>query len=97
MALIMQHEERRGVNWFAVLVFLFLLLVIVGGGFLLFFGPTPLIETVAPAGLQATDRLAEAQFDSSKIVNDPVLQSFRTYGTVPSVGSVGRANPFAPY
>lgn len=94
MALIMQQETRRGTNWFGFFIFLFIFAVIVGSGYFLFFSPTPGIEIVAPSSLQATETVSQASLDSSKVINDPVLKTFREYGTVPSVGAVGRPNPF---
>lgn len=97
MALIMQERQSRGVNWFVLFVFAFLFIVVVGGGALLFFGPTPLIEVVAPIELQKTTEISEATLDPAKIVNSPILQGFREYGTVPSIGTVGRQNPFVDF
>lgn len=97
MALMMQPERNRGANWFAIFIFAFLLMVVVLGGALLFFGPTPLIDVVAPAGLEKTSAISETTLDASAIVNSPVLQGFREYGTVPTIGTVGRQNPFIPY
>lgn len=97
MALMMQERQSRGVNWFALFVFAFLLLVVVGGGGLLFFGPTPLIEVALPTELAKTTKISEATLDPAKIVNNPVLQGFRAYGTAPSIGTVGRQNPFIDF
>ncbi len=94
MALIMQQEERRGSNWFAVFVFFFLFAVILGGGYFLFFSATPGIEIIAPTSLQKTEAISQATIDSSRVINNPVLKTFREYGTVPSIGTIGRSNPF---
>jgi hypothetical protein len=93
MALIIE-QNRRSVNWFGILVFLFLLAVIFGGGYFLFFGPTPAIEIIAPVQLESAERISEVKFDAGKIIESPVLKTFREYGTVPGVGSLGRPNPF---
>ena len=96
MALIMEQKQVRGVNWFAVFVFIFLLAVIAGGGYFLFFAPTPYIDTIVPSSLDMTDRLSQAQFDLSNIINNPTLKTLHEYGTVPAVGSLGKQNPFLP-
>jgi hypothetical protein len=95
MALIIE-QTRRSVNWFGIAVFIFLLAVIFGGGFFLFFGPTPAIEIIAPVQLDATEKISNIKLDAGKIIESPVLKGFKQYGTVPGVGSLGRPNPFLP-
>ncbi len=95
MALIMEQKPPRGSNWFAISVFIFVFALIVLGGYFLFFSPTPLIDTIVPSGGVTVETISEVKLDSSKIVNDPVLKTFREYGTVPSIGTVGRPNPFS--
>lgn len=96
MAIIIEQHERR-INWFAVFAFLFLFTVIGGGGYYLFFAPTPGIEVITPVPLQFAETLSHATFDPSGILNNPVLKGLRQQGTAPSVGSIGRHNPFLPY
>jgi hypothetical protein len=95
MALIIE-QTRRSVNWFGIFVFIFLLFVIVGGGYFLFFGPTPAIEILAPVELNAAQNIADIKLDAGKIIESPVLKSFQQYGTAPGVGNLGRSNPFLP-
>lgn len=95
MALIIE-QTKRNVNWFGILVFIFLLAVIIGGGYFLFFGPTPAIEIIAPVELNTADKIAGIKLDATKIIESPVLKGFQQYGTVPGVGSLGRPNPFIP-
>lgn len=93
MALIIE-QTRRSVNWFGILVFIFLLGVIFGGGYFLFFGPTPAIEIIAPVELGAADKIAGIKLDAGKVIESPVLKTFKQYGTDPGVGNLGRQNPF---
>ena len=86
-------EQKKGFNWFAVVVFVFLAVVIVGGGYLLFFTETPAIEIVAPSTLRETAKIAEVEFDPSVVVSHPVLKTLRQYGSRPGVGQLGRPNP----
>ena len=97
MALMMEQKQARGSNWFAVSIFIFIFGIIVLGGYFLFFSPTPLIDAIAPSGGVTVETISEVKLDSSKVVNDPVLKTFREYGTVPSIGTVGRPNPFASF
>ncbi len=93
MALIIE-QTKRNINWFGIFVFIFLLFVIVGGGYFLFFGPTPAIEIIAPVELGTADKIAGIKLDATKIIESPILKSFKQYGTVPGVGALGRSNPF---
>ncbi len=93
----MEQKQTRGSNWFAISVFAFIFGLILLGGYFLFFAPTPLIDTIAPSGLVTAEKISEVTLDSSKIVNDPVLKTLREYGTVPSIGTVGRPNPFSSF
>ena len=93
----MQEVSERKTNWFGIFIFLFFLAVILGGGYFLFFAPTPGIAVIVPQGLAQTEAISGATIDPSSLVNDPVLKTFREYGTVPSVGTLGRPNPFAPF
>lgn len=95
MAIIIEQRERK-INWFAVFVFLFLLAVIVGGGYYLFFSPTPGIEVITPAPLESAEALSRATFDPAGILNDPVLKKLRQKETSPGVGAIGKQNPFVP-
>lgn len=95
MALIIEQNRRR-VNWFGVFIFIFLLTVICGGGYFLFFGPTPAIEIIVPVQLDSAERISAVQLDAEAIMKNPVLNNFRDYGTAPGVGSLGRSNPFLP-
>lgn len=96
MALIIE-QTKRSVNWFGILVFVFLLFVIIGGGYFLFFGPTPAIEIIAPVELNTADNIAGIKLDATKIIESPVLKGLREYGTAPGTGNLGRLNPFISF
>lgn len=95
MALIIEQNKRR-VNWFGIFVFLFLLGVILLGGYFLFFGPTPAIEIIVPVELNSAEKISQVELNAGKIIESPVLKGFRSYGTTPGVGVLGRQNPFLP-
>ncbi len=96
MAILMEQQQRK-TNWFAIIVFLFLLAVIAGGGYFLFFSPTPGIDIIIPRSLDSAEALSEIQIDPSAIIGSPVLKSLRQYGSEPSIGTVGRQNPFTGF
>ncbi len=92
MAIILK-EQKKGINWFAILVFVFLFAVVIGGGYFLFFAATPGIEIVAPSSLQSTSDIASVRFDPSRVVNHQTLKSLRQLGGLPGIGVLGRSNP----
>lgn len=92
MAIILR-EQKKGVNWFVISVYAFLFLVVIGGGWFLFFAKTPGIELVAPSILRETTDIAEARFDPSEVVGHPVLKTLRQYGAPLGIGQLGRTNP----
>lgn len=88
------EKQQRNINWFGIIVFIFLLSVIIGLVYFLFFTETPGIEVVAPSILQKTEKIADIQFDPSEVISHPVLKNLRQYGAMPGVGQLGRPNPF---
>lgn len=95
MAIIVEQQQRK-INWFAIVIFVFLLAVIFGGGYFLFFAPTPGIEIIAPTDLASAEKLSELTLDPSQVINNPALKGLRQQGTVPSTGTLGKQNPFSP-
>lgn len=93
MAILIEQQNRK-TNWFAIFIFLFLFAVILGGGYFLFFSPTPGIDVIIPNSLESVEALSEVQIDPSAIVANPILKNLRQYGSEPSIGTVGRQNPF---
>jgi len=93
MAIELKEQKRKGVNWFSILVFAFFFIVVIVGGYFLFFAETPGIEIVAPSVLRSTSEIAEVDFDPSQVISHPGLKSLRQYGGLPTVGRLGRPNP----
>lgn len=96
MALLIQ-EEKRSINWFAALVGIFAVLAVGIGIYFLFFAPVPGIEIIVPVPLQSANKISGISIDPSTVINSPSFRSLRIYTGLPSVGQLGRANPFLPY
>jgi len=96
MAIVLE-QQKRGTNWFAIIVFVFFLIVIVGGGYYLFFAPVPGIEIIAPLALETAAELSQLQLDPTALINNPVLKNLRQYGSLPGTGALGRENPFVSF
>lgn len=93
MAIVLKEQKKR-VNWFAFLVFVFFLTIIFGGAYLLFFTPLPGIETLVPTTLRSATELSQVDFDPAEVISNPTLNTLRQYGNLPNVGNLGRDNPF---
>lgn len=96
MAIVIE-EEKKPVNWFAMVI-VFIILGIVGfGSYVLFFKKPELIEVVAPRQLQEIDRISELTFDPASVIDSPVFKSLRQYAADISKTQIpGRDNPFQP-
>lgn len=92
MAIVLE-EQKKGISWFAISVFIFLFLVVFGGGYYLFFAPTPGIEFIAPSSLRSVSEIAEVEFNPADVVSNPILGTLQLNGGLPTTGSLGRPNP----
>ena len=95
MAIIIEQNKKK-ISWFGILATLFFVFLILFGGYFLFFAPTPGIEIVAPSRLESAVNLSKITFDPSSVVNSRQFKVLKIYTGLPSVGNLGRANPFAP-
>ncbi len=96
MAIIIEQNKKK-ISWFGIFTTLFFVVLILGGGYFLFFAPIPGIEVVAPSGLESAVDLAKITFDPSGVVNSRQFKSLKIYTGLPSVGGLGRSNPFQPF
>ena len=96
MAIVIE-QKKKAISWFGVLTSVFFLLLILIGGYYLFFAPTPGIEIVAPSTLKTAVDLSKITFDPSSVVNSRQFKSLKIYTGLPGVGGLGRGNPFQPY
>ena len=63
MAIVIE-QKKKAISWFGVLTSVFFLLLILIGGYYLFFAPTPGIEIVAPSALKTAVDLSKITFKS---------------------------------
>ena len=98
MAIVLEENSRF--NWAAVAAVILILLLIGGGIYLLFFTPVPAIERVIPLQLKLNAELSKVDLgtDLDFVMNSiPPRGSLRIFGGQPSIGKVGRANPFIKF
>ena len=96
MAIIIEQNKKKA-GWFGILVTLLLTAIILAGGYYLFFAPTPGIEIVAPLALRSAVNLSKITFDPASVINSRQFKSLKVYTGLPSVGNLGRSNPFQPF
>lgn len=95
MAIVIKEEKSR-INWFTIIVSIFLAAFIGTAIYYLFFISPPLIETVIPIRVQSLSELAQIEFNPQKIFSHPVYGTLKLF--VPSliVSTSTRTNPFIP-
>jgi len=96
MAIVIESKEKKGANWFAILI-IFISIIIIGvAAYFLFFSKTPLIENIISQQLDVTSQLSQIQIDPQSITQNKIFQSLETYATLlaPSLSAIGKANPF---
>ncbi len=93
---ILIEEEKRPVNWLAVLIVIFIVAVLGFGTYYLFFAPTPAIEIILPANLQSANKVNNIAADSSTVLTSDAFKSLKNDISGPGIGQTGKANPFQP-
>ena len=91
---ILIEEEKRKINWFALVIVVLIVIAIVGATYYLFFAPTPLIEKVVPSSVQSLQVLSNIKLQPELIINNPKFQVLKTYINPMETGTVGKDNPF---
>ncbi len=96
MAIIVE-QEKKSVNWFAVVIAIVVIGVVFFGAYFLFFKRPDVIEVVTPGKLDQINKLSKISFQPEEVVNSPSFKSLRQYGssTTPTQ-TQGRENPFKP-
>jgi len=90
-------EEKKSVNWIAILTIIIVVAVIFSAAYFLFFKKPELIEVVAPGGLEGVSQISKISFDPESVISAPTFKLLRQYGTTPNPSNPGRENPFKPF
>jgi len=96
MAIIVQ-EQKKSINLFAISIVTIILFAILLSAYFLFFASQPVIEIIVPAPLETAVEITKAQFDPAVVINSSEFRVLRSYAGLPTVGSLGRTNPFISY
>ena len=65
--------------------------------YFLFFTPVPAIEVIISPSVQSSAELAGLKLDTAAVTNSQQFRSLRRYIGQPSVGQIGRENPFIKF
>ena len=87
-------EEKQQSSWKTIITVLLIIGFFAGGVYFLFFKEVPGIETIVPSQLKSTTELSKVQFDPAGVMNSDAFRALRRYAGQPSIGQVGRPNPF---
>lgn len=96
MAIIVQ-EQQKTINWFAIITVVAIFFALGASAYFLFFAAQPAIEVIIPPPLETAAEIAKAQFDPAIVINSAEFRALRSYAGLPTVGSLGRTNPFISY
>ena len=94
---ILLEEKKKAVSA-TTLIIIFAVIIAAGlGAYFLFFAPAPVIDIVVPESLRATEELKRVEFDPGAVVNSGAFRNLRPDTSVPSIGNLGRDNPFLSF
>lgn len=94
---ILVEEEKKPVNWVAILTVIIIVIVIFLGAYLLFFKKPELIEVVAPGSLKNVSELSKISLDAGSVLDSANFKLLRQYTTNVKPPAPGRSNPFVPF
>ena len=96
MAIILE-EEKKPVNWFGMIAGIVAALIVLIGGYYLFFKKPQFIEVVVPGPLQQIETISKVPpLDPQAVINSSNFRALRDYTTPLPEPVKGRQNPFAP-
>ncbi len=96
MAIVLE-ETKKQFNWKLPALILAIIGVLGGAIYFLFFAPTPAIEVIVSPAVRSASELSNIRFDPAAVVNSDAFRSLRRYSSDPTIGRVGRTNPFIEF
>jgi hypothetical protein len=96
MAIVLE-EEKKPINWLAVLTVIVIVAFLFTGSYFLFFKKPELIEVVAPKSLEDLNKISQLSFNPETVLNTPTFKLLKQYATPITPPTPGRSNPFKPF
>ena len=93
MAIIVE-EEKRKINWFALILAVSLAGIVISLAYYLFFAPTPLIGKAVSQNTQTLKDLSDIKLNPEEVINNPKFQILRQYINPVEAGLPVKNNPF---
>lgn len=93
---ILVEEEKKPVNWIAILTVIIVLGSLFIGGYYLFFKNPELIDIAVPPELKDLQPLTEIKFDPKPVI-DRLNKYYHQYAPALSLPVPGREDPFKPF
>lgn len=90
-------EEKQKFNWKALAAVSAAIIAVGAAVYFLFFTPVPAIEIIAPPAVRSSSELSNITLDAVSVTNSQQFRALRRYIGQPSIGQVGRDNPFIKF
>lgn len=82
---------------FKIALLALIVLVLAFGIYYVFFAPTPAFEVIAPLPLQTAQEISKRSIDPANVINSQAFRNLRNYAPLPTIGLIGRSNPFLAF
>ncbi|MEK7590282.1 MAG: hypothetical protein AAB454_01070 [Patescibacteria group bacterium] len=74
-----------------------IILIVAGAVYFVFFAPAPVFEVIVPPPLKTAGEVSSKQINPANVLNSQAFRNLRPYAPSPTVGQIGRTNPFMPF
>ncbi len=96
MAIVFE-EPKRSINWLRVISYTAAAGFVGFAIYYLFFASSPKFDVILPVELERATQISTIEFiDPSVVLNSAAFKRLQGYADTPSVGALGRPDPFAP-
>ncbi|KKR88946.1 MAG: hypothetical protein UU85_C0008G0003 [Candidatus Wolfebacteria bacterium GW2011_GWA2_42_10] len=91
---ILIEEEKRKINWFALIVVLAIVAALTAAVYYFFFTNPPLIEVVVPGRLKMLEETSRIKLNPAEILDSPALKNLKIQVPELVPESAFNPNPF---
>ncbi|PIR89580.1 MAG: hypothetical protein COU07_01640 [Candidatus Harrisonbacteria bacterium CG10_big_fil_rev_8_21_14_0_10_40_38] len=96
MAIVFEQEKKQ-INWIKLLFVLFIVGFVIFAAYFLFFAPSPQLDVVLPEPLEQAERIGSvSSIKPNDVLGLPAFRALQVFVGPPSIGTLGRDNPFQP-
>ena len=97
MAIKVEQRKKDKAVWPIVAVIIVVVAVLAGAIYYVFFAPVPALEVIAPPPLRTAKEIAQIKVDPTSVIESQAFKNLRNYAPLPTIGQIGRVNPFINY